>query len=142
MNHNYVNKLTTLEPKDYVYKNIFEFKERHKIKNDIIEKIWKENFSSNKSKCPNCNIYPICKPFSSCKQGVHGKFTPHSLIVKKKLNPSCIKDFTFVCYVCYNEHVPLEDNIDMASAPMDTDFNYLDEYYDNFSKYGKRNKTI
>ena len=84
MSHNYVNKLTTLEPSDYVYKNIFEFKEKHKIKNDIIEKIWKENFSSNKSKCPNCNIYPICKPFSSGKQGVHGKFTPHSLIVKKK----------------------------------------------------------
>lgn len=42
MSHNYVNKLTTLEPKDYVYKNIFEFKEKHKIKMILLKKFGKK----------------------------------------------------------------------------------------------------
>ena len=124
----------------YIFHNAKEFRDKFKVDNTVLEKIWDDNFEKKNGNCPNCNIYGICKPINNKCLHNQRKF-PFGLIVSIVENPTKEEDFTYICYMCYNEHLQVPGCLMGATAPMDiNDGNYSmhDEYMNIFRKYNKR----
>ena len=124
----------------YTFHNAKEFRDKFKVDNNVLEKIWDDNFEKKNGYCPNCNIYGICKPINNKCLHNQRKF-PFGLIVSIVENPTKEEDFTYICYMCYNEHLQVPGCLMGSTAPMDVnDKNYSmhDEYMTIFKKYNKR----
>ena len=127
----------------YTFHNAKEFRDKFKVNNNVLETIWNANFKKKNGFCPNCNIFGICKPINNKALNNPRKF-PFGLIVSIVETPSKPEDFTFICYMCYNEHMRIPGCLSGATAPMDTNddtHNMNDEYMDIFSKYNKKIST-
>ena len=82
----------------YIFHNAKQFREKFKVNNTILEKIWDANFKKKNARCPNCNIYGICKPINNRCLNNPRKF-PFGLIAAITEKASKIEEFTFICYM-------------------------------------------
>lgn len=127
----------------YTFHNIKEFRDNFKVDNTVLENIWDANFEKKNGYCPNCNIYGICKPINNKCLHNSRKF-PFGLVVSTVETPTKEEDFTYVCYMCYNEHLQIPGCLIDATVPMDTNdenHNMHDEYMTIFKKYNVRSSN-
>jgi hypothetical protein len=124
----------------YTFHNAKEFRDNFKVQNTILENIWDSNFKKKNGYCTNCNIYGICKPINNKCLHNPRKF-PFGLVVSIVEKPTKEEDFTYICYICYNEHLQIPGCMVGATAPMDVNdekHNMHDEYMSVFNKYNKK----
>jgi hypothetical protein len=134
---------STITPEsEYVYNNVKSFKTTSNLSNSQIENIWEHYFNKkNKGYCQNCDIYPISRPVNTRMKCASWRVPPGIIVETGRDTTINTDKYTFVCYICYNEHLISKTSICDATAPMDTREGGNDKveesYFDNFKKYNK-----
>lgn len=137
------SQLTLVSPyKNYVYHNAKAFRESTSITNSQIENIWDHYFDKkNKGFCQNCDIYPISRPVNTRMRNTSWRVPPGIIVETGRDTTINTDKYTFVCYICYNEHLVSKTSILDATAPMDTREGGVtkveDSYFNHYKTYSK-----